>query len=151
MFNGGLSKVRHTADVSYNVDSMIDRLVEAVELENQNLELMVSMSMVESIKAHRELVIDTVFKPVVEDASEDGRNRAIARREKGIAILNNCIDADFSIHGDTLWGLFNGVTRYFTHHRGGMPFSDKKAAYNMIGNGSSVTNKVFELLTKNEL
>ena len=146
MFNGGLSKIRHNRDVEMNVDDMIKKITHGIEMEALVLDSMQTMADTAASRSIFEQVVMEVFAPVSESASPDGKMRAEARREKGIETLTNCIKQDVGIHGNTLWGLFNGVTRFYTHHRGGTT-DEKRMNFNMNGNGSRVVNNVFNLLT----
>lgn len=146
MFKGGLSKVRHNYGVDLSVGSMVDRIVEGIRQEGKVVELMQKMSVTTKTDKMHDRIVSEIFKPVAFDASPDGMARAIARREKGIAALNQCISMDIDIHGNTVWGLFNGVTRFYTHHRGGAT-EEKRVNFNMTGNGGNVVNEVFDILS----
>ena len=145
MFNGGLSKLRHDQSIAVSVEDMVERLMQGIRQEALVLEDMQRMANTKATSSDLQLVINTIFSPVSNDASPDGKMRAEARRDKGIEILTNCIQDDVRIHGDNLWGLFNGVTRFYTHHRGGAT-EEKRSNFNMNGNGQKVVNTVFNLL-----
>jgi phage/plasmid-like protein (TIGR03299 family) len=145
MFDGSLSKLRHNQNITVSVDDMVERLMQGIRQESLVLEDMQRMANTKATSSDLQLVVNTIFSPVSEDASPEGKARAEARRDKGIATLKDCIQEDVRIHGESLWGLFNGVTRFYTHHRGGST-EEKRSRFNMNGNGSRVVNKVFNLL-----
>lgn len=146
MFKGGMNKVRHNYGVDLSVESMVDRIVAGVKQEAEVIEMMQRMADQKYSEVMYDRVVSEIFKPVALDASPDGFARATARREKGVAELSACISKDVEIHGDSIWGLFNGVTRFYTHYRGGAT-EEKRMNFNMVGNGSSVVNEVFDILS----
>lgn len=64
-----------------------------------------------------------------------------------IQLVHSCIDTEINALGDNLWGLFNGITRYTTHHMG----ANTPVFGNALGGKATVNNRAFnfaEVLSK---
>ena len=60
--------------------------------------------------------------------------------------LQQSINTEMGVHGQTLWGLFNGVT-HFVNHKKSVPnraFGRDESL--MVGGGARMSNKAFKMI-----
>lgn len=111
------TKVRHTKNMVIRIEDILKQLDKSLVEEKRIFETIQRMSEVESTVLHKDMVIRQLFdiKPNVlltdeEQVSTYKRNR--------IELLNGSIAHQTNEKGNTLWGLFSGVTHYTTHVMG---------------------------------
>lgn len=111
------TKVRHTKNMIIRIEDILKQLDKSLVEEKRIFETIKIMSEVESTVLHKDMVIRQLFdiKPNLlltdeEQVSTYKRNR--------IELLNGSIAHQTNEKGNTLWGLFSGVTHYTTHVMG---------------------------------
>lgn len=126
-----LSKVRHTPNSHNKLAQIVATMSEAILRENQLMERFREMSGV-----YVPTTIDDDFLREILGVEENTRS------DKRLAQLKESIAVDFNIHGQTQWAVFNGVTRFTTHHDN---VKDRPRSI-MEGSGFKINNRSLELI-----
>jgi len=140
------NKVRHTANMHDRIDAYLQTIHGVVEEERTLFERF-------KVLADRPMTKDNVIKVVKavtsvdlntpeREANEKYSNYAIARTSE----LMESITSETKQKGQTLWGLFSGVTHYTTHK---MPVPNRTNARlesKYTGTALEIDNKILELV-----
>lgn len=135
----GLDKFRHTESASARVQSAMQDLRQAMSLD---LGLMDNFKRMADIHLRDEMiesVIRKIFKVDLNRQQDDVSTRKLNQVEA----FANSLQTEINLEGKTLWGLFNGVTRYTNHDRSFKSVEDKNE-YLMHGGGYKLSNVAFE-------
>ena len=106
-----LQKFRHTESAEAQVEKAGQQLVEAILKDSTMMEGYKRMT---EHKVDLKLFGDIVGKLFKVDLNEDKKDVS-TRKLNVVKDFKNAIESEMGEKGETLWGLFNGVT-YFTNH-----------------------------------
>ena len=130
----GLTKIRHTESYSRRVKEAVESIKLAISRESlliQNFEKM-SDTKIQDDK----FVIDLVSKIL----NVNYKEKTSTRKANQVQTMAKDIYKDIGIHGNNLWGLFNGITRYTNHSA----ISKEKSLDSvMVGQGSKMNEYAF--------
>ncbi len=137
----GLQKFRHTSSAKERIDRAIIEL--KVALQNDD-------KLMTSFKKMADLPLkDEIFAKVLEscfDVSLETKASELSTRKKNqLTSINESIVKEIQLEGATIWGLFNGITRY-TNHYATKP--ENKDEYLMIGGGYRTNLVAFDTIMK---
>lgn len=128
MAYGELSKFRHTKTIKERVLEFVEGMKKALRLDNDLVDTFKVMA-TSSIK-------DDIFADVLKKCFEvelDSKPDSISTRKRNqLKSVERAISTELELEGATLWGLFNGITRY-TNHIAVAP--EKRTEYIMDGKG----------------
>lgn len=131
---------KHTESMRARIEATMKGISQAIENEKTLYETFFKLADVPAKKNHVELVtklvlgVDLNKKP--DDISTYKKNR--------LAMLSADLNSEMKQKGETLWGLFSGVTRYTTHD---MPGGDEnRETAKAVGMGYRIDNEVFSKL-----
>jgi hypothetical protein len=135
--NKDVSKIRHTANMQQRIDEAIKSLRTVLEFEDKQMEVYEIAANRNFDKKHVEDIVQAVFGKV------DLRSRDVSTRTKN-QLTTFAADLDKSIdeQGETLWALFNGVTRYTNHSTN---TKDKDFSL-MFGSDAAANQRAFETM-----
>lgn len=129
-----VSKIRHTASYSTRIKDAIESIKQAITGENLIMDDFKRMS--DTKIEDDKFVIDLVSKVLNVDKNE----KASTRKANQVQKMAQDIRTDIGIHGNNLWGLFNGITRYTNHSQ----VSSEKSNENvMVGQGARMNEIAF--------
>jgi len=137
----GLEKFRHTLSARDRIKETIKDLRIAMQLDEKlmiNFKTMADVNLKEEIFAS---VIEKCFKTTLTEKVSELSTRKLNILKK----VNEAIDKEIQLEGNTLWGLFNGITRY-TNHMATEP--DNKDSYLMAGGGYRTNLVAFDTIMK---
>ena len=83
-----------------------------------------------------------IQEKVLDIVANSKAQRLSAKYHKDREALTNCIAIECENKGNTLYGLFNGVTNFYTHHA----FEDDKLISNITGSGNKKITSVVKAL-----
>lgn len=137
-----LNKFRHTESAERQVEKAQEQLRMAILKDNS---LMEDYKRMTDHKIDLSLfgdIVQKLFKVELNASSKD----VSTRTKNKVTSFKNVIESELASHGETLWGLFNGVT-YFTNHieTKGKNLSERKE--HLISGGGYTKN----LMTFNEI
>lgn len=109
--NRELSKIKHTASMQQRIDEAIQSLRKVLEFENNQMEVFEIASNRTFNKSHIEDIVKAVFGKSVDSKADE----VSTRMKNQMSAFAADIDQSIQEQGETLWALFNGVTRYTNH------------------------------------
>lgn len=130
----GLTKIRHTESYSRRVKDAVESIKMAITGENLLIDNFKRMSDTK-IKDDK-FVIDLVSKILNVNSNE----KSSTRKANQVQTMAKDIYTDIGIHGNNLWGLFNGITRYTNHSA---TSKDKSLDSVMAGQGAKMNEQAF--------
>lgn len=138
--DSGINKVRHTVNSNQRVLSMVMDIKAQIENDNRLMETFKRMA---DINVNEGMVNGLVKKLFTVKDSGDYSTRTTNQMERFI----ESIETEFKLEGKTVWGLFNGVTRY-TNHVIAPNETEKRTEFLMSGRGVTFSNLAFNELLK---
>ena len=77
---------------------------------------------------------------------EEAKEKYSTRKWNAAMDLQQSINTEMQVHGETLWGLFNGVTHYVNHKKSvpNRPFGRDESL--IIGGGAKLANKAYKMI-----
>jgi hypothetical protein len=131
-----MKKFRHTQSAGEKVKLAV------MEMKNtimEDINLMNTFKLMDSIKVEDEAIHNLIKSCFGIDIDKDHKKRTSNKLE----LINNAIDIEFELEGRTMWGLFNGITRY-TNHYGSKNTHKSKEDYIMNGVGYNVNINAYD-------
>ena len=111
MANKFLSKFRHSASLQQRLDEAMKLFQQAINYENNQIEVFDNAANVRLEKNHIQDIVMSVFKVDVNKTRAD----VSTRTQNNMKQFSNDINTSINEQGETLWALFNAVTRYTNH------------------------------------
>jgi hypothetical protein len=136
--NKDVSKIRHTASMQQRIDEAVQSLRRVLEFEDKQMEVFETASTRQFDRKHIADIVQSVFGKSV----ETGKDEASTRLKNQMGAFANDINKSIDEQGETLWALFNAVTRYTNHTTKN---KDKDYAL-MFGNEAQINQKAYETM-----
>jgi hypothetical protein len=133
-----LAKIKHTASMQQKVDEAVLSLRRVLEFEDKQMETFEIAANRSFNKSHIEDIVKAVFGKSVDTKSDDVSTRMKNQMSDFANDMNKSIDEQ----GETLWALFNGVTRYTNHTS---KAKDKDFGL-MFGTEAGINQRAFETM-----
>jgi phage/plasmid-like protein (TIGR03299 family) len=136
MAYGDLSRFRHGVSASERILTFVKGLKKAMTLDEQLVEKMQIMA---TATIKDEILAQVMGK--ILDVDMDANVDTLSTRKRGIVKeVGKAITEELILEGETLWGLFNGITRYTNHVA---VKADKRNEYIMAGRGYEMNRVAF--------
>lgn len=135
--NKALGKIRHTASMQQRIDDAVKALRVALDFENRQVEVFNKAANIQFNNNHVRSVMETLFGK----ANLDNPNASTRLKNQ---VKEFALDVDTSVveQGETIWSLFNAVTRYTNHSR-----STKDKDFSLLfGTDAKINQKVYNLM-----
>jgi phage/plasmid-like protein (TIGR03299 family) len=133
-----INKFRHTASASDRIKLAMTDLRRAIELD----EKLMKNFKVMSDTPLRDEVFASILKKCF-DADLDSKKGTITpQKVKQLERINQAISTELELEGATLWGLFNGVTRFTNHYSN----TKNKVEHVMTGGGYQTNLVAYETI-----
>ena len=123
-----IQKFRHTVTADARIKLAIADLRTAIGLDVKLMENFMRMADIKADDAMAARILKAVFEIDADTKESD----ISTRKSNQLVQAANAIQTDVSIHGNDLWAVFNGITRY-TNHVATKP--ENKTEYVMSGQG----------------
>lgn len=136
--NKDVSKFRHTASMQQRIDEAVNSLRKVLQFEDKQMEVFEKAANRSFDKSHIQDIVKSVFGKSLETKKGD----VSTRTQNNLAQLASDISTSINEQGETLWALFNGVTRYTNHSTNA---KDKDFSL-MFGTDSDVNQRAFETM-----
>lgn len=137
----GLQKFRHTISAKQRVEIAIAEMKAAMGLDEK---LMVNFKKMADLQLK-----DEIFAKVLAacfDATLDTKQSELSTRKVNqLKSVNESIVKEIQLEGATVWGLFNGITRYTNHIAAKPAIKDE---YLMVGGGYRTNLVAFDTIMK---
>lgn len=138
-----LSKFRHTQSAQERIKAAVADLRKALQLDNDLMDNFKRMADVPLQDEMIEAVIRRVFKVDPNASSE----KVSTRKFNIVNQFTGSLQTEIGLEGKTLWGLFNGITR-FTNHVAAPQEAEKKADFLMTGSGFQMAGAGYDEIMK---
>ncbi len=137
------NSARHTSSIHDKVERSIREIEGVVMQEKLLFDQFIQLSNVKVTRENIAKVVKSVtgvdlLKPMVE-AKNETSSRAINRATE----LANSISSEMYTKGETLWGLFSGVTHYTSHVMTAPKRENGRLESKYIGTGAEIDNNAF--------
>ncbi len=127
-----LAKFRHTASADERVRLASEDLNKALLADN---ELMTKFKRMADLNIGEEVIEKVIRRIFTLDIKQTRSSEISAIKKAQVSAFADSLQTEVNSHGQTLWALFNGVTRY-TNHFAAPKGEEAKDTYLMIGGGS---------------
>jgi phage/plasmid-like protein (TIGR03299 family) len=109
--NRDLAKIKHTASMQQKIDEAVKSLRKVLEFEERQMEVFEIAANRTFNKSHIEDIVKAVFGKSVDSKADE----VSTRMKNQMADFANDMNKSIDEQGETLWALFNSVTRYTNH------------------------------------
>lgn len=139
-----ISKVKHTKSAPLRREELFQTLETFFESRNKMYKNFENFTKIKVDSRLRQMAIDYIMNVSNEERLED---KISSRKLNLINILQTNIDTEFADLGENVWALFNGVTRFTTHH-----LNTKERVFgNVFGSPATYNNRAYEFSISNTL
>jgi phage/plasmid-like protein (TIGR03299 family) len=138
--DNGMEKVRHTTNSNQRVLTMVNDITAQINNDNKLMETFKRMADIKATEGMVNKLVKKLF--TVKDNGESS-----TRTNNLVEKFLESMETEFKLEGQTVWGIFNGVTRYTNHVVAPMD-NDKRNEYLMSGKGATLSNLAFNELLK---
>ena len=138
--NKDVSKIRHTASMQQRIDEAVQSLRKVLQFEDKQMEVFETASNRRFEKSH----ISDIVKAVFSKGVDSKKNDVSTRTQNQMGAFANDINKSIDEQGETLWALFNAVTRYTNHTTKN---KDKDYAL-MFGNEADINQRAYDTMVK---
>jgi hypothetical protein len=136
------TRLRHSSTMRPRIDEILFKIDQMLAEEQEQFAEIKRMGDVRMTAEVRELITRKLFDIAVEDKLDSD---ALSTRKKNqLVTFNAGLTLELAQKGDSLWGLFNGVTRYTTHD---MKKGDNSEA-KMFGRTGSLEREIYKELVE---
>lgn len=110
--SGDLTKFRHTPSAKERINAAMLQLRSALAAEQQ---LMDNFKRMADTGLKEDMVTKVLERIIKRGFAVEGNEEISTRKRNQLVNLNGAIERELNDEGRTLWGLFNGITRYTNH------------------------------------
>lgn len=136
--DGAMTRYRHTTSASERIKQAMVQIKQTMDGDQR---LMDNFSRMADIKL-TEGIVASVMERIIHKGFGIAPNEEVkTRRKNQLITLSDAMQVEVRDQGETLWGLFNGVTRYTNHVAAP---KDKKEEYVMDGAGYDLNLVAFD-------
>ena len=137
-YRGLATKIKHTKSMVIKVDDLLQMAEQIRAEEQRNFATIKKLSEVQMSEKWVDEVLKGLFNVSLADVKADA-DTISTRNKNNIAKFRDALSQEVAYKGQTLWGLFSGVTKYTTHFIG----ADKEDT-KMFGSVAQKERKLFE-------
>lgn len=139
---GELTKFRHTASIQDRVKEFVIGIKKALGMEERQIKVYKTM---ESVSLKEE-VFAGIMKACFDVESNIMTNDLSTREVNKLKTVAADIETEIRLEGATLWGLFNGITRFTNHDARKFKTPEELTKYLMIGEGYETNLKAYRTI-----
>ena len=132
------SRFRHTASSKERIDQAIKDFRETIKADEKLFKIFHIMSEQKPTESLVRRVVESMF----DISSTVNKSEVSTRKVNQITQFANAYDIERQLEGDTVWGLFNAVTRYTNH----MVSTSDRSQYLMTGGGFDINNNSYNTI-----
>ena len=136
------SKFRHTESAKARIEIAIQQFQETINADKNLFDSFKRMSEMAPNENLVQAVLNSIFEVDVLKTKADDISTRKANQMKQFA---SAYSIERDLEGDTVWGLFNAVTRY-TNHIVAPTSADRKTDYIMGGTGYTINNNAYDTI-----
>jgi phage/plasmid-like protein (TIGR03299 family) len=133
------SKFRHTISSKERIDQAILDFRQTIQADEKLFKTFHIMAEKKPNEHVVKMVIDAMFG---KDITKSTAQEISTRRKNQIKQFADAYDIERQLEGDTVWGLFNAVTRYTNH----MASTTDRDQFLMTGTGAQINNNSYSAI-----
>lgn len=140
------NSARHTQSIHAKVEQSIRSINGIVEQEKSLFEKFIQMSNIEVKKDNIAKIVDQITGVDINLTTVEAKDKVSTYALNRSTDLLGSISTEMKSKGETLWGLFSGITHYTSHK---MPIPNRQNARiesKYIGSGLSIDNKALSTI-----
>lgn len=138
---------RHTASLHDRVEASIRQINGIVEAEKSLFERFIQLSNTPVTKTHIAKIVSSITDVDINLHPSQAEEKYSTYALNRSAELLTSINREMSGKGDTLWGLFSGVTHYTSHVLPVPKRDNARLESKYTGSGLDIDNKAFALIS----
>ena len=138
--DGAMTRYRHTNSASERIKQSMLQIKQTMAGDQLLMDNFSRMADVKLTEDAARAMLNGIFK---KGFGLDPKDKVSTQRKKQLVSLNNSIEKELNDQGATLWGFFNGITRY-TNHVAAIESGKSKEQYVMDGAGYNLNLVAFE-------
>ena len=138
--DGAMTKYRHTSSASERIKQAMLQIKQTMAGDQL---LMDNFSRMADVKLTEHLAHDLITRILKRGFALDTGDKLSTRRKNQLVRLNSSIEQELGDQGVTLWGFFNGITRYTNHVAAP---ADSKLEYVMDGEGGRINGVAYDTI-----
>ena len=140
------NSARHTASIHDRVDQAL-RQIELVAAEEKSIfDTFIRLSNVPVTKANIAKIVKQATGVDIDKSKSDARTEVSTYAINRAGELTNSIARELDAKGDTLWGLFSGVTHYTSHVMSTPKRDNARLESKYIGSGATMDNEAYKTI-----
>lgn len=139
---------RHTSAIHDRVETSIREIVSVTKVEQSIFDTFIKLSQIPVTKDNIKAVVKSVTGVDVDTPRSKAEEIYSAYSVNRSGELLQSISSELLVKGETLWGLFSGVTHYTSHVAPVPKRENARLESKYVGNGSNIDNNVYEMVTK---
>jgi phage/plasmid-like protein (TIGR03299 family) len=139
---------RHTSAIHDRVETSIREIVSVTKVEQSIFDTFIKLSQIPVTKDNIKAVVKSVTGVDVDTPRSKAEEIYSAYSVNRSGELLQSISSELLVKGETLWGLFSGVTHYTSHVVPVPKRENARLESKYVGNGSNIDNNVYEMVTK---
>lgn len=139
---------RHTSAIHDRVETSIREIVSVTKIEQSIFDTFIKLSQIPVTKDNIKAVVKSVTGVDVDTPRSKAEEIYSAYSVNRSGELLQSISSELLVKGETLWGLFSGVTHYTSHVVPVPKRENARLESKYVGNGSNIDNNVYEMVTK---
>lgn len=138
--DGAMTKFRHTESAAERIRQAVKAIKQTIDGDQRLMDSFSRMADVKLTEDAARAMLNGIFK---KGFGLDPKDEVSTKRKKQLIKLNNSIEKELHDQGVTLWGFFNGITRY-TNHVAAEESGKSKEKYVMDGAGYNLNLVAFD-------
>lgn len=135
----GMTKIRHTAKISERVEQEAENLIRVINQEQGIIEKYREMANIPLMPK----TVNELMKGLFGVTGETKLDTISTRKQNQLQDIGDAVAKEIVSHGNTVWGLFNGITYYYNH----IANTKDRDRYLIEETGAKMQNKAFDILT----
>lgn len=139
---------RHTSAIHDRVETSIREIVSVTQVERSIFDTFIKLSEIPVTKDNIKAVVKSVTGVDVDTPRTKAEDIYSAYSVNRSGELLQSISSELLVKGETLWGLFSGVTHYTSHIMPTPKRDNARLESKYVGNGANIDNNVYEMVTK---
>ncbi len=136
-------KFRHTESAKERIETAVRQFQNTIAEDKRMFDTFKRMS---ELRPDESIVQAVINKMFAVDVTNTKREEISTRKVNQLQQFAQAYNIERDLEGDTVWGLFNAVTRYTNHIA--VPNQRKKDEYLMTGTGFDINNTAFDTIVK---
>lgn len=136
-------KFRHTESAKERIETAIRQFQQTIAEDKRMFDTFKRMS---ELRPDESIVQAVINKMFAVDVTNTKRDEISSRKVNQLQQFAQAYNIERDLEGDTVWGLFNAVTRYTNHIAA--PNTLRKNEYLMTGTGFDLNNSAYDTIVK---